>query len=589
VPRPEDQFADIDDDSAPTERLSAPRKARPAAPGMNPKLLYGLIGSGIGVVLLAVLVIFLVGSKPKAVAKNPPPEEPVVPVKRDSVPTKADPPLLKPQLPPVAQWEQDLAVAQKQAAADGKDLLLFFDESDAVVDGRSVTDEVFNQADFRNKGAFRYVPVHIDFPREPANRKKVQNAARNQETLRRYGIPQDALPIIIMADEKGRPFGAVRYELANAGVDRFMTQLGNLGNVKQIIEQMFLNIERNEGTQKILAMKNALATLSRTGLLQFYGDELSGWAKSAEELDPTNRSGLKEEIFELVWVGSTRGTRDKTLIAKQLERLETWKGPNRFRNQDRGARIFFIASQVCNQTGDAERAQALLKEAQTYQPTDKELAAMLNTGNLTLFASTGTGFVVSPEGYVMTNYHVVDEGKPFVRFEGKDLPAAVVAFDAKRDMAIVKFQPPAGTVLKPIRPCGERMMGRGEKIAVLGFPLASSVGTGLKLTQGIVTGLPEQVNENMLVTDAKVNPGNSGGPMLDAAGNVIAMVTAKVGRRQGDDLGLAIPSNVLDEFLKAKIKGYQPPPRLDKSMELPELDKYASPSVLLVLTKSDDR
>src|SRR5262249_2233394 len=143
---------------------------------------------------------------------------------------------------------------------------------------------------------------------------------------------------------------------------------------------------------------------------------------------------------------------------------------------------------------------------------------------------TGTGFVVAPDGYILTNYHVIaGPGRIGVRIPHVQQPvlARLVAQDPYRDLALIKIDVPAGVDLRPLPLAGSRPINRGEKVAAFGYPLGDVMGSGLKLTSGVVSALPEPGNENLLLLDIKVNPGNSGGPLCDASGNVVGMIAAK--------------------------------------------------------------
>jgi len=111
------------------------------------------------------------------------------------------------------------------------------------------------------------------------------------------------------------------------------------------------------------------------------------------------------------------------------------------------------------------------------------------------------------------------------------------------------------------------------------------VGSGLKLTTGIISATPEAGNENKLVLDAKVNPGNSGGPLLDSHGAVIGIVSAKSFGGFGtiESYGLAIPAPEVEAFLKKHLKGYQSSEAPSQKIDWQELNRRASPSVFMVM------
>jgi S1-C subfamily serine protease len=157
--------------------------------------------------------------------------------------------------------------------------------------------------------------------------------------------------------------------------------------------------------------------------------------------------------------------------------------------------------------------------------------------------SSGTGFVVAARR-IMTNHHVI-EGCAEVAArlpDGRELPARVMASDATRDLALLSTDADAGPIL-PFRSAGTYR--RGEGVVTYGFPLAGLLSSGPTLTTGEVSALSGLAdNPRHIQISAPVQPGNSGGPLLDMRGQVIGVVVSKlnagqIARQTGD-----IPQNV---------------------------------------------
>ena len=139
--------------------------------------------------------------------------------------------------------------------------------------------------------------------------------------------------------------------------------------------------------------------------------------------------------------------------------------------------------------------------------------------------SSGTGFFVGIGGEVLTNSHVVEEcGQVEVRGAVGTVPARLVARDAANDLAILR------TTLTPPKVAGLRLGIRlGEPVAAFGYPLAGMLSTSGNFTLGNVTALTGLGdNTSYLQVSAPVQPGNSGGPLLDGNGNLVGVVTAKL-------------------------------------------------------------
>jgi hypothetical protein len=207
--------------------------------------------------------------------------------------------------------------------------------------------------------------------------------------------------------------------------------------------------------------------------------------------------------------------------------------------------------------------------------------------------TSGTCFVVSGTGHLMTNQHVVKSQQElgvYVPKLKRLVPARVIAEDEDGDMALIKISLPKTVKLSPLELAGKRHLKRGEKVAAFGYPLVTKLGAELKLTTGVVSAPASPSTEDMVMLDVRINPGNSGGPLCDAAGNVVGMVTAKSENSAHEDsYGMAIPAPTLDAFLKKHLPGYKPSKNDRDKMPWDEVDTLVSPSILLILNASEKR
>jgi serine protease Do len=171
--------------------------------------------------------------------------------------------------------------------------------------------------------------------------------------------------------------------------------------------------------------------------------------------------------------------------------------------------------------------------------------------------SLGSGFVISDDGYIATNAHVVDRaGKVSVRFaDRREVDAKIVGVDTKTDVALLKVDSPNGA-LKPIAFGDSSSLEVGEWVMAIGSPF----GLEQTVTVGVVSAKERVLGagpyDDFIQTDAAINPGNSGGPLLDADGRVVGINTAISSRSGGNDgIGFAIPINlakgVLDQLRKS--------------------------------------
>lgn len=166
-------------------------------------------------------------------------------------------------------------------------------------------------------------------------------------------------------------------------------------------------------------------------------------------------------------------------------------------------------------------------------------------GQTTSTASSGTGFVIRSDGYILTNHHVINGADEFtVTFsDGSSYPAEVVGYESDvSDIAVLKIDK---TGLRPVTFGKSSEMTVGEDITVIGNPLGELT---FSLTRGVVSALDRKINTDgnpitMFQIDAAVNSGNSGGPVYNDAGQVIGIVTAKYSSTGVEGLGFAIPIN----------------------------------------------
>jgi S1-C subfamily serine protease len=172
----------------------------------------------------------------------------------------------------------------------------------------------------------------------------------------------------------------------------------------------------------------------------------------------------------------------------------------------------------------------------------------------------GSGFVIDENGYIVTNQHVVSGADTVsVRFSsGGRTDAEVVGEDASTDIAVVKADAPEDT-LKPLALGDSDSLGVGDPVIAIGNPL----NVGISVTTGIVSGLGRPIKapnrytiEGAVQTDAAVNPGSSGGPLLDERGTVVGVIeqlASDTGGFQG--VGFAVPINTAKGAAEQLIEG----------------------------------
>ncbi len=158
--------------------------------------------------------------------------------------------------------------------------------------------------------------------------------------------------------------------------------------------------------------------------------------------------------------------------------------------------------------------------------------------------SLGSGFILSKDGYVITNNHVVDGADEVVvkNSEGEEFEAEVIGTDAKLDLALLKISVKG---LRAVKLGDSDKLRVGDWVVAIGNPfgLEQTVTAGIVSAKGRVIGAGPY--DNFIQTDAAINPGNSGGPLFNARGEVIGINTAIYSRSGGNNgIGFAIPINL---------------------------------------------
>jgi serine protease DegQ len=166
-------------------------------------------------------------------------------------------------------------------------------------------------------------------------------------------------------------------------------------------------------------------------------------------------------------------------------------------------------------------------------------------------SSLGSGVIVSSEGYVLTNHHVIESADEIevLLSDGRRASAKVVGSDPETDLAVVKVD---------LKGLPSIVFGRPEnaKVGDVVLAIGNPFGVGQTVTMGIVSALGRShlgINtfENFIQTDAAINPGNSGGALVDAQGNLLGVNTAIYSRTGGSlGIGFAIPSNMAKAIME---------------------------------------
>jgi len=187
--------------------------------------------------------------------------------------------------------------------------------------------------------------------------------------------------------------------------------------------------------------------------------------------------------------------------------------------------------------------------------------AAASTGSIDSGGGAGTGFVVTSDGYIVTNNHVIEDSNNkivAVFTDGKVRPATIVGTDPSSDLAVIKVD---AKDLQTSTLGNSADLKVGDDVVAIGNALALE--GGLSVTRGIVSALGRSIKEengatltNLIQTDAAINPGNSGGPLVNSKGDVIGINTAVANPASAQNIGFAISIDsakpIIDELKQGK-------------------------------------
>jgi putative serine protease PepD len=244
-----------------------------------------------------------------------------------------------------------------------------------------------------------------------------------------------------------------------------------------------------------------------------------------------------------------------------------------------GASAFFFASggsrgratvSAATVSPAASSTTGTTREVSSTTPTATQIYQRDSSGVVSIKSvnadseDTGTGIVLNEEGLILTNNHVIAEAESITVSPGKSSnlsrQATLVGANANSDLALIKVDP-SGLGLKPLKLASSSPVQVGDSVYAIGNPY----GLDETLTKGIVSALEREIEapdgapiKNAIQTDAALNPGNSGGPLLNAQGEVIGVnsqiasdAASSEGSQPGSTgVGFAISSNTVSEVIK---------------------------------------
>ena len=222
-----------------------------------------------------------------------------------------------------------------------------------------------------------------------------------------------------------------------------------------------------------------------------------------------------------------------------------------------------------SQTASAESSE--LSAADLYEQNVNSTVGITISGETTsrygygyTFEASGSGFIITSDGYILTNYHVISGSKTVTvaTYDHKTYDAKVIGYDSSNDIAVIKIEAEG---LKPVTLGDSDILRVGETVYAIGNPLGELT---FSLTGGIISALSRNVRTeagttmSLIQTDCAINSGNSGGALFNTRGEVIGITNAKyssssMGEAEIDNIGFAIPINSVTRIVTSIIEnGY---------------------------------
>jgi len=243
----------------------------------------------------------------------------------------------------------------------------------------------------------------------------------------------------------------------------------------------------------------------------------------------------------------------------------------RFNSGEEYAYSFTVKAEVA---GAADQTSGMCSLALSREAAPPEFAARQKSGQ-----GSGSGFVVTSDGYVVTCAHVVEGStKIDVAVAGQSYPGQVFAFDKAHDLAVVRI---IGSNLPTVPLGNSDTVELAQEVRAVGYPLSTVLGDSVKITRGTLAGIVNTDGRKLFQVDASINPGNSGGPLVNEMGHVVGVASAKLAGEDVDGVGFAVPANEVLTLLRSK--GITPASASGgEKLDGPNLARRVTPAVAML-------
>ncbi len=391
----------------------------------------------------------------------------------------------------------------------------------------------------------------------PVKSHKVQLYKEHREDLSHFSIPLAGIDLDLGDRPDLGTYRSKKITMTKDGLFRELTYVENFtGAVTTAlkdswIETRTVRLGTSKGDEAVQRSKVYMRPLIRGVHGDLYGKKERCFGSLDIEIDWKFMSGtIKDSVLFTFTTKSTyyaTGTNSRELLyeamAHSARRLTEDPDLHEKVSSAYGASLIHAKGAAVNiprpspiaYNGRKEMLSALVKAVVTIQ-TEK---------------GHGSGFLVSNDGYMITNEHVVgNEALVKVKFEqGFTLDGQVLKTNKDFDLALVKV---AASDMPALTIGNDEGLMLGEEIFAIGTPLDQSLGQSV--TRGILSGRRDLDGFQFLQTDVSINPGNSGGPLLDEEGKVVGVATMKISGKGLEGLGFGVPITKALEMLNLTIE-----------------------------------
>lgn len=337
-------------------------------------------------------------------------------------------------------------------------------------------------------------------------------------------------------------------------------QTANIGN-SNLKRKKFISASELDFEQNQIVYNHPKTDWTATKLKAYWSEngtnDIEGIYEKVGNFLEYNLAVVKEnQEYKIVYLSGANGTSwSEGDLKAELQKTaqfglfkSNWFMLNKYLNKD--VLITFDKATMKTISENGSGTDSYIKIFPTYEQANEPIASE--------WRSSGTGFFIDENGYIVTNYHVIDEGSTFevdvtTNGQTKSLSAKIVSFDKQNDLAILKIDSPNFKRLKNLQySFNTSTQDVGTSVFALGFPLTQIMGKEIKFTDGKISsksGYQGDITTYQITVP--IQSGNSGGPLFDEKGNLVGITSSGLNKQIADNANYAIKTSYLKLLIDA--------------------------------------